>query len=58
MPISETQVDCWADEMVFAIGEWLQPIDVSEREAALAKAVRSEIKRIIAEATLLAEQKQ
>ena len=55
--ISDKQLDCWAEELAFAIGECLQPIDVSERETALANAIRAEIKRIIAEAAFLAEQK-
>ena len=53
--IDDKQLDCWADEMVFAIGEWLKPIDLSDSEKALAGAVKSEVRRIIAEATFLSD---
>jgi hypothetical protein len=39
--IDEKQLACWADEVVFAVGDWLKPIDAAESEAALSSAVKA-----------------
>jgi hypothetical protein len=53
MQPSDKQVDCWAEEMLYAI-----KAAGFDSEVVLFRAIRSEIKRVIAEAVFLAEQKR